>query len=368
MDLDLEIQQAKIRVFDFIDRFIAARLRDEPPPVLRYRRPNRHMSETLGDLLDDIAETFATITKPLSFCGIENDTRIGLRRMGPHVIPKSFFDHTVPIHIDDQSVLSGMMFVAFPGYERTEDSAAASFYYAIKINRVPPGVEPAGQGKVFEFGYCADYVKRTQWDCAYVVVRPTGDIRVCRQQFMVPHHTRQGTYMERRCDVPMHNVTRDGRQLTREERAVEIARDFATLVHAWSRRGDMWSTSVRHAGNRATFCVPPKETKDYFRDRDRTALTPGGRLRPIFHFVREFERRTGVGNITTVREHTRGLRVFTWNGYACAITAPQFHRYTEQSFDLTSVIEDDARPGERVVWASKVGSMLANLEDTQRRA
>lgn len=385
MNIDLELALAQERLHAHIDCRIAALLDGTepplyvmppfasatmPPPTPRRRGPNRNIASTLSDLLDNIASTLDTITKPLGYCGIEHDTRIGLRRLGPHVIPREAdiaYDPTKAMNAAD---LSGMMFIALPASdtERTEDRAPASFYYAVKINRAPQHVEPIHDAAaVFEFGYCADFIKRTQWDSAYVVVKKDSSIHVCRQLFRFPHHTRSGTYYEKRSDVPLHNIVgKLERPLSPDERRIEIAKDFAYLVAAWRERYKMWSVSVRRSGNRATFCVPMKQTKDYFKNRDKTALTPSGKRRPIFHHVREFERTLPDGRTVTVKEHVRGLRTFDWNGYACAITAPKFHKWTTQSFNLSSIIEEDARDNERHLFGSKIGGMLAEMEDKQQ--
>lgn len=380
MNFDIQFDLSKAKLFDFIDRYADAALRGnslpsyepffyvQPKPTIYQepKKPRRKISATLSDLLDDIEETFSTITKPLGYCGIEHDTRIGLRRLGPHVIARSDYG-AIPEAIDDPERLSGMMFVAFPhaaSIGKTEDKSPASFYYAIKVNRQPQGVEPV-KGTVFEFGYCADFIKRTQWDSAYVVVKNDGTVHVCKQLFFFPRTTKAGTYWQKRSDIPIHNLMVQGSALSRDERSKEIARDFMALVAGWRSRSSMWSVSVRRNGNRATFCVPPKETKDYFKNRDKTALTPQGKRRPIFHFVREFERELANGKRTTVREHTRGLRTFNWNGYVCAITAPKFHKWTEQGFTLSALIEEDMKDDHSPIFSSKFGGMLADMEDKQ---
>jgi hypothetical protein len=127
----------------------------------------------------------------------------------------------------------------------------------------------------------------------------------------------------------------------------------------------MWSVSVRHRGLRATFCVDNNNAVPYFRDREKTALTDGGRRRPIIHICDEHQREVAPGKFTTVKQHIRGLRTFDWRGYECAITAPTFHAFFINQFDVESqeFELDKLQPG--FISASKYAGLLAQYEDTQ---
>lgn len=116
--------------------------------------------------------------------------------------------------------------------------------------------------------------------------------------------------------------------------------------------------SAQKHGQRAVFAVQLQDARSMFRDRDlKAASTPGGRLRPIFHYVREHDRvmeRETEEKVVTVREHYRGLRDFFWNGFHVTISWPDRAStlYTKNEALLIGEHAEDIRPDEISKWVS----------------
>ena len=142
---------------------------------------------------------------------------------------------------------------------------------------------------------------------------------------------------------------------------------FLNLFEWWIKRHERWNVTVKKNGDRVTFCVNKDLTKKYFADRDKSIKTPSGQTKRIIHFVKEHERKYG-DKIRTVKEHIRGLNKFTWKGYQCIVSAPEFGMHISSAmFDLVPDVElSDGEVKEGFVSISKVGLMLA--QDEERRA
>lgn len=61
--------------------------------------------------------------------------------------------------------------------------------------------------------------------------------------------------------------------------------------------------------------VDPGGALELFRARD----AHGSRRAALLHWVSRHERESTLGNIHEVREHLRGARVFSWNGWECTL-------------------------------------------------
>jgi hypothetical protein len=135
------------------------------------------------------------------------------------------------------------------------------------------------------------------------------------------------------------------------------------MVDWWQGRTERWSVAVKKSGDRITFAVDKSLTKKYFADRDKTIKTISGRNKKIVHYVKEHQRNYD-GKITTVKEHIRGVNKFTWKGYDCLVTAPEFQSLVTAQFNAGAYeVEEETQ---EYVSASKVGHILALEED--RRA
>jgi len=137
-------------------------------------------------------------------------------------------------------------------------------------------------------------------------------------------------------------------------------------VHEWwSERDNRWNVVVRKNGERVTFGVNNDQTPYYFKDRDKSIRTPTGQAKKIVHYVREHERKYGE-KTTVVKEHIRGLQEFEWAGYQCKVISPKLQAQTSASFVAPSA--DAEESDTKVVYLSKVGKLLADVEERKRVA
>lgn len=72
----------------------------------------------------------------------------------------------------------------------------------------------------------------------------------------------------------------------------------------------------------ASFGVDVARCKYFFSDRDVDALAADGKRKRIFHFVRRHDRKLSGDRSSSVREHYRGIRNFSWNGTQIHIVLP----------------------------------------------
>ena len=112
--------------------------------------------------------------------------------------------------------------------------------------------------------------------------------------------------------------------------------------------------------------MPQDETKHFFADRDTTVTDASGKKKKIIHHVVQHERITANGKSSMVREHIRGLNKFDWRGYEVNVIAPKFH-VTAHDFNVGAYKEDELPAGKKMVFASKVGKVLADLEQRGER-
>jgi len=107
----------------------------------------------------------------------------------------------------------------------------------------------------------------------------------------------------------------------------------------------------------AVFNIDMLRTPYFFKDRDDVIDPETGVKKRIFHIVRTHKRKTG----SFVRSHFRGLRRFSWNGYAVNITVPDLHHRSLMEFS-TEAYDKDNSPEETVMLDSKdVGDRLAKV-------
>lgn len=348
------------------------------------KRQRNHIKATLGELLDGIDKTFKALTIGTSGDSCtHHETRIGLRRLGPTVIPESWLN--IPPAADPNwtggewmpivnPVLSevnkidfpSLIFIAVNEGDLTDDHwLYPDFLYATRLDRRPSYTGAVGD-VIYETG--AAYrttTKRLSWQSFHVGIdKKTGVVtagrELYRQYVPIDKHGGHG-YMRTQWDVPLRSTEwgGDSHQLHR------LAYMFARAFQFWRAKAAFWSVSVRKDGRRCTFAIHPKQTAVYFRDRGRTALTAGGKLRPIIHHVREHPRVLASGRETTVREHIRGLRTFNWRGYLCAVTAPKFHIWSADQFVLPGMPEEVRHKDKDYLSIKELGGDLAYMEDMQ---
>lgn len=369
----------------------------EPPR----QRTERHVKRKrdLTDLLDSIKTTFDDLTlRADSMSWVASQTRIGLRKLGPHIPEydwqaqtksdwhQIFNDDEGPRPAVDPADLSTLIFIGFPNVahgtdqrgknlgENPSDRGIQEFIFAVRLSKLPLLVEAVPGQAYYQCGIVYRVTKKSLvWTSFYVVVGRDGSVHAARERYCTNHSvtTKAGGNGKKGRDRTTHNYARKklGFQIaagqkwgSMDEIELVLARKFANAVKWWGKKASMWSISVASRGDRVTFCIPPGEAKTYFRDRGRNALTPAGKRRPIFHVCREHGRELPDGRVVVVKEHSKGLREFNWQGYECAITAPTFHTVLSHAFNVPSLESDNDEIPKGMIDISKVGKVISDYE------
>jgi hypothetical protein len=331
-------------------------------------------------MLDKVEEAFESVQLPAADWNMtDKHIRRGLRRMGPWVPFGSPWEHDEKRTQVGGAYLGkwpGLLFLSRGVHDEWADgvecsdgsSMVVAFAYAYKFKKLPWYIEQK-PGIPYEFGMAYREKKKLQWISMHIVVDPaTGETALCRSLYKdsvtLQHGRNRGnSYMVKRWRSPAIEYAGRWSPLMEERDCIARAQ-FVQVFEWWQRRSERWTVSVRRAGQRVTWSVEQHLTKDFFRDRDKTALTANGQRKRIIHFVTAHSRER-AGKVIQVKEHIRGIRVFTWRGYECAITAPDFHPFTIEKFDVGSVDQDDAPRDEGLVPLDRFAKRLADLEDRQ---
>jgi hypothetical protein len=329
----------------------------------RKPEPRSVPKQTIGQLLDGMDLAFKELSRADDSASWTNQSlRNALRAIGPTIgYPGEKYD-SWQVDVSGDFKPPALLFVAT--LRRDDDAPTGAFYpkflYANKIAKLPAGVVSESNGIPYECGACWAHEltgNRTFWSSFHVTINPaTGKVSVC--------HTRKSNIYR----VPGSRTLAFNRPEWCLDGIYETPQKIITatsiMFNAARLQDSMWKVSAKKDGRRMTFCIPDNHAPSFFSERDRQALSPEGRMRPIIHMVEAHDRVLGDGRTTKVRTHIRGLRNFDWNGYECAIVAPKFHTFTANSFDSASVESDDAEAPE-FVDAARVGKLLADLEDSQ---
>ena len=337
-------------------------------------RRNNYIKHHIGELLNGIEETFKSLTRGThGHSSIHPETRVGLKRMGPIVIPKSWFGpdngdwHPVidPVIENPKQRWPALIFTAInEGGLSNDHGYWPDFLYALKINRKPFYLKAIGD-IIYEAGLAYRINNTTLWWISFHVGinERTGVVKCARElvDLQIPVNNRARDHYNLHAWMVPHGDRHYGPE---RYQLIRLAHIFYETFVFWQCKSQFWSIGVRHDGRRCTFAVHPKNTSVYFRDRKRTALTAAGKLRPIIHHVRAHPRILPTGRETTVREHIRGLRLFNWKGYECAVTAPDFHKWVTDDFTLpgedVSLLDGDSH-----LSLAQLGRALAEAEDQQ---
>lgn len=337
--------------------------------------------ETLAELLDGLEGTFAAVkmqTMPDSW--LNRDSITALRKLGVHVPHPWRLEWTedMDIRVDVSKPMPAMMSIsaATSGWLPDEKlGVPPEVMFAIRQTKLPWHVsqEP---GVPYTFGCAFRVAGKLLWVNMWMTVDPkTGELRLCdelqNKTVVVPmrrpssrgEHGRTATYTTRGW---RHAAFLDSDNATVHARAIGAKNLFRGLFDWWSKRDERWTVVVKKAGDRVTFGIDKELTSTYFADRDKS-IKVNGKAKKIIHFVREHQRDTGE-KVVTVKEHVRGLREFDWKGFHCIVTAPKLTGRTSSGFDVPGVEQEDDGPMPvGVVSASKVGKMLADMEERDMR-
>lgn len=309
-------------------------------------------------MLDELDETWANLARTDKFVpSLGRADSIGLRKMGPLVLPSHVVTKTPAIEaapLDESRGMPTMVFLALnEGRLLGSDLLMPDFFFAVKVRKAPWCVTRI-PGTLYTLGMAwRDTNGELIWEGFYASVH---------QGVVVPAHELH--YTRERVGYVRRHWAVSGWKSDQHEAADCVKSVFAKALTAYQTRGEKWNVSVRKAGRRAVFLVEPTDTAYFFKDRDKTALAADGKAKRILHFVNAHQQHRANGAVVEVPDHIRGARSFTWNGYECAITAPKFHKYHALQFNLAGedVLESEPDdPG--MLSLSRVADTLVPMED-----
>ena len=333
-------------------------------------------SESFSALLSNLKHMFEVVELPTSWSWISADERVGFTRLGiyiPHPWEMVMIGDDEDVIVKTEDGLPAMMAVAFP-HEDTEDSIAPQIFFALKLSKLPLGVQPL-RGHPYKFGEVVKLDGKLLWLVMYVVIdKETGKVSVCREQRQEVVNIRNKPRSER--DRSHYNKRWSGNPAMMYPHEAEN-KDLVKVLHHykvifknvfdwWTQRKDeSWNVSVKQGKRRLVFSLDRMDTKRYFADRDLSIQTSTGKRKKIIHFVSEHERVVKDKKVV-IKEHLRGLNKFTWNGYDCVVTAPKFSQVSTVLFDVAPE-EASELPEENVkrVGMAKVVDILINREESQ---
>ena len=390
--------RARENINNYVDCFVDAALAGAVPPqfaeielpaVSRYKKPapirkqRKRSSATLADILDNVEEAFESASLPHEkLASLPKDSYRALRKIGPwvpFVSPWDFTDADPPTNLPLEMIdrLSGIFYLSrgkqdekFDGFDLSDKKGYGTVAFACgeKLSKTPWYVEQK-DGICYFFWLAFRYKKKLQWINATMVINPkTGAVSVARslhsQMVTIDAgHAKGSQYPRKIWYAPMvDNASCWGD--TKDERSNVACGIFIRVLEWWDKRDSRWITSVRRGDERVTFSIEQHLTRPFFKDRDKTVMTPSGARKKIIHFVNAHDRKTEK-KVVQVKAHIRGLRTFDWRGFKCAITAPEFHKWTTHQWTLAGEDSSDIGVGEKSYTFPQMAAFLADLEDTQ---
>lgn len=352
------------------------------------RSPGRRKVENLSDLLDNISLTFKHLRAPdMKNSWLPRDDRIGLRRLGiyvphPYLMP---FNDDQPIPCDVSKGFPTMMFLSFPGGDSTDEYmikrkfVPARMMFALKIDKLP-SVVSRKPGVPYKFGFAmGDFKQLDCLDLAWIygflsIEEGTGRVHICDEltEQKVAIEAKSPTSRKRAGkETITYSVNKWGPPRlwdlavrSEEKWRINECNFFSAMFNWWNSRKDRWSVAVSDGSDRVTFSIDQANTSSWFADRDKSV-----NKKKIIHFVNQHDRLVR-GKTVSVKAHVRGIREFDWNGYHCLVTAPKFTNFDliTSAFDVTpTTVDEDAEEQKTWMNTSELGSVLALLEDTDKR-
>jgi hypothetical protein len=319
------------------------------------RKYDKSKSKTLSELLDELDYTFDAMKidyDSLSYLS-KQDVK-GLKKYGVSVIPEIFDKERDETRVVHDVELPSVLFMAVNAGESVSDKKKfmqPDFFFAIKQKKCPWFVaKQAGVIYNCGFGYRDAYDKKILWINFYITVNKSREILSTHYLSNRTVQTPTGVYNKKSWVV--YNWGRA--DLTEDY----VPKTTAHYFNTWANKRTMWSTTIERDGHRAVFYVDPRETKTYFKGRDKS-VTENGATKRIIHLVEEHERKYLNGRVAVVREHIRGLNKFSWKGFDCYVASPKFH-LDIQTFTAPAedVDEDDVGVGKKYVNTSDMADML----------
>ena len=363
---------------------------DEPNPPPKRKYKNRTPFFTLGEgedqikqsfpqsfseLLDNLESMFAKIKLPTKFSDLHADERVGLTRLGIYLPHPWFADNPAVVkqpRVKELTKLPAIVCVAFPHQvngcleptnDDTNDRCSPHLLYAIKAKNIPLGVQ-AVSGIPYKVGMAFDFKGKLLWYSLWASIDPmTGQITFCRElRHKACTFKNGGGYMQRINKLPAIFDADEEVKRSAEAQYHIYEVLFAQVFNWWIERKDKsWSVAVNNNKQRMTFSINRNDTKKYFADRDKTILTSTGKTKKIVHYVADHKRIVN-GKDVFIKEHLRGERKFTWNGYDCVVAAPKFNELATVTFDTASS-DEDLLSDIKFIGLNKVAKLLAAYED-----
>jgi len=349
-----------------------------------------HSKKNLSELLDSVEGTFHLFSIPTSQhpLGTDRQTIKGIKTFGPvvpcYVVADDAFDDATKRKNDsgfvpniDLDLIKKSSFMCMRNYFDTEkgkekeaDLGVAEFVYATKLQKLPWYVEQRS-GIAYEFGEGFAFSKDITWIRSYLVVNPaTGATTFCKMRrgksvVQRPKNKTRIEYSKHVFDNPLVDDTNRNKNGTSKNsnNDANMRFDFWVLTHFWKLRDYEWTVAVKKGKQRVQFSVPNAMAKYFFKDRGKT-VTINGNTQPIIHSVVEHKRTLKSGKTMMVKEHVRGVRLFTWKGFDCAVSAPKFHAFARSTLPTGAILEEDQPNMVGMVGIDYVAKQLVLAEET----
>jgi hypothetical protein len=343
---------------------VVLEVKQEEPPR-KQRKYNKDKTKTFSNLLDNLEYTFNSVKLPtMKESWLEKDSIIGLKKIGIHVPNpwKTRVNHR-DAKVDTAKPLPAIMCIS----TATADTVNGKKYmypkiiFAVKLKKLPWQVARK-TGIPYQFGMAFDIEEKLFWMHMYITVnKSTGEIQFCDELKVTAHKiNREKTFYNKAWGTSSYL---EDELRTVEERKQTAKNIFVSMHDWWSERDARWNVIVKKNGDRVTFGVDNSQTPYYFKDRDKSIKTTTGQTKKIVHYVKDHERKIN-DKTTVVKEHIRGLQDFNWNGYNCLVVSPKLQAQTSATFTVPAG-DDDSEPS-NVVYLSKVGKLLADLEEIRK--
>lgn len=355
---------------------------EQPKKERKPRTSRKEDRRNLSELLDNIDASFDTYRLPnLKESWLAHDSIIGLRKLGTHVPnpwEMPWRDNEDDIKVDVSRTMPALMCVCIGNKETRQDSGGDHIYpdimFAIKHKKLPWYVAYHA-GVPYQYGAAFRLDGRLFWiHMWFTINRKTGAMQACEELRTITNVIPIKNPASKRGGGRSHVVTKrawaqpsffENDNHSVAHMRLSSKNVFAAMFNWWVKRDDRWNVVVKKNGDRVTFGVNQDQTSFYFKDRDKSVKTASGQTQRIVHYVKEHDRIVS-GKHITIKEHIRGLREFSWAGYQCLVTSPKITGKTTASFDSEGFDADDS-DGTDVVYLSKLGKLLAQAEEQDRR-
>lgn len=355
---------------------------EQPKKERKPRTSRKEDRRNLSELLDNIDASFDTYRLPnLKESWLAHDSIIGLRKLGTHVPnpwEMPWRDNEDDIKVDVSRTMPALMCVCIGNKETRQDSGGDHIYpdimFAIKHKKLPWYVAYHA-GVPYQYGAAFRLDGRLFWiHMWFTINRKTGAMQACEELRTITNVIPIKNPASKRGGGRSHVVTKrawaqpsffENDNHSVAHMRLSSKNVFAAMFNWWVKRDDRWNVVVKKNGDRVTFGVNQDQTSFYFKDRDKSVKTASGQTQRIVHYVKEHDRIVS-GKHITIKEHIRGLREFSWAGYQCLVTSPKITGKTTASFDSEGLDADDS-DGTDVVYLSKLGKLLAQAEEQDRR-